>query len=863
MNTNGLSIAFTRPTRGAVENALQVAFEAGEPLQLEYRVQHPDGSMRWVASYAERRNVDGKAVIVGLVQDITERKLAEQRVLAVSETSRQLVEHSPFGVYVVNADFRLVQVSAGAQKVFESVRPLLGRDFAEVLRIVWAEPFASEAIALFRHTLETGEPYHSPSTVERPEDVGTVESYDWKIERMTLPDGRFGVVCHFYDLSERQRYEAALRESEDRYRATFDNAAVGIAQLDLEGRWLRFNDAICNITGYSRDELAGKTFAEITHADDVEPDWREARKLLAGEINTYTLDKRYIRKDERTVWVRLTVSLMRDTNGAPLHFIGVVEDIDARKRAEQAEREHAELLRTVLESTTDLVWVKDTEGRITLGNRATVALLGGGEPQRVIGLGARELIPDPEHAARVMANDARIMDTGRAERVEEYFGPSDSPMVFETVKSPLRDASGSVVGVVGVSRDVTGNRRIAERVQIFAQRQAFLVRLNDALRTLTEVEEIKVEAARLLGEHMNAGRVGYAECQGDECTIARHYTAGLPGVEGHYRLNDFGPIVPDLMAGRPIIRTNVAVDSSLSDERKAAHAAVSVAAMANFPLVKSGELVAILFVHHGSPHSYSQDELSLIEEVAERTWAAVQRGKAETELRAANRDLEQFAYSASHDLKEPLRNVALYSQLLQERYADKLDSHGNQFIGTVCEGAHRMELLVSDLLEYIQASQIGETVAQPVDAEQVLAVVLQDLSRSIQESGALVTHDPLPSLPVKEIHLQQLLQNLISNGIKYRKEAVPPRIHIAAQRQNRHWRFAVQDNGIGIAPQFHDQVFGIFKRLHARNSKYEGTGIGLALCQRIVERYGGRIWLESALDQGSVFYFTLPGGLSE
>src|SRR4029079_6786916 len=135
---------------------------------------------------------------------------------AAHDTFHHLVQQSPFGVYVVDADFRLVQVSAGAQKVFENVRPLLGRQFADVLRVLWPEPFATEAIGIFQRTLETGEPYHAPSTVARRQDIGAVESYDWKIERLTLPDGRFGVVFHVYDLSERQRYETALREADRR-----------------------------------------------------------------------------------------------------------------------------------------------------------------------------------------------------------------------------------------------------------------------------------------------------------------------------------------------------------------------------------------------------------------------------------------------------------------------------------------------------------------------------------------------------------------------------------------------------------------------------------------------------------------------
>ena len=195
---------------------------------------------------------------------------AQAGLLEAHATFRHLVENSPFGIYAVDADFRLILMSAGAQKVFENVRPLIGRDFAEILRRVWPEPFASEAIGLFRHTLATGEPYHAPSTMERRADIGKVESYDWKIERLPLPDGRFGVVCHFYDLSERQRHEAALRESEARFHGTFENAAVGMAHVGLDGAWREVNQRLCDIVGYSREELLTRTFQDITHSDDLQ-----------------------------------------------------------------------------------------------------------------------------------------------------------------------------------------------------------------------------------------------------------------------------------------------------------------------------------------------------------------------------------------------------------------------------------------------------------------------------------------------------------------------------------------------------------------------------------------------------------------
>jgi PAS domain S-box-containing protein len=213
--------AFARVHREDVARVRELYEAAFDPagngrLDMEFRFVRPGGEVRWMA-WSGRAQFDvlpaGRRPvrIVGTCVDTTERKLAETRLRAAHDTFRHLVDRSPFGIYAVDADFRLVQVSDGARKVFENVRPLIGRDFAEVLRVVWPEPFATEVIGRFRHTLATGEAYHSRSTVERRADIGATETYDWKIERVTLPDGRPGVVCHFYDLSERQRHEDHIK----------------------------------------------------------------------------------------------------------------------------------------------------------------------------------------------------------------------------------------------------------------------------------------------------------------------------------------------------------------------------------------------------------------------------------------------------------------------------------------------------------------------------------------------------------------------------------------------------------------------------------------------------------------------------
>jgi light-regulated signal transduction histidine kinase (bacteriophytochrome) len=232
---------------------------------------------------------------------------------------------------------------------------------------------------------------------------------------------------------------------------------------------------------------------------------------------------------------------------------------------------------------------------------------------------------------------------------------------------------------------------------------------------------------------------------------------------------------------------------------------------------------------------------------------------SEEDLRRANRALEQFAFAASHDLQEPLRNVAVYCQLFEKNYGSNLNQEATMFLGTITEGAQRISRLVSDVLEYMQTASLDDAATTVVSSEKVLEQALGNLAYAVQESEATITHDTLPPVSMKDVHLLQLLQNLIGNAIKYRRDGEPPQVHVSALQQGSQWHFVVQDNGIGIAPEYRDHVFGVFKRLHASREKYSGTGIGLAICQKIVESYGGRIWVESELGQGTAFHFTVPG----
>ena len=288
------------------------------------------------------------------------------------------------------------------------------------------------------------------------------------------------------------------------------------------------------------------------------------------------------------------------------------------------------------------------------------------------------------------------------------------------------------------------------------------------------------------------------------------------------------------------------------------------------PLIYNDAVIGVLNFRSLDGEAYAPYDVEIAELIGAQVAGAIASSQlhAETvaadlalqrqavELVRSNADLEQFAYVASHDLQEPLRVIAGYVQLLEERYGEQLDQDARDFIGFAVDATHRMRTLINDLLEYSRVESHGNPF-EPTDCNRALAEAMADLELSITETGAAITADPLPEVVGDPVQIAHLLENLIANAIKFRRDDLAPRIHVSCKRSEDTWQISVADNGIGIRTRYQDRIFGMFKRAHKR-SKYPGTGIGLALCTRIVERHGGRIWVESEIGEGSTFRFTIP-----
>ena len=623
------------------------------------------------------------------------------------------------------------------------------------------------------------------------------------------------------DVTSREQVQEELRKSRQRFqtavRAVSDLIWTNNAKGEMEGDQPGWGD----FTGQSYEEYQGYGWAKAVHPDDAQPTidaWQQA----VAERKMFVFEHRVRRRDG--VWRFFSVRALSvlDEDGAVREWVGVHTDITDRRRAEEELRQSEERFRQLAESMPQVVWTTTAEGVCDYVNSRWTELTGCDLAATQANVFA--LAMPPEDLNTLTRATIEGLRTGEPYSFECRFpSATGKPLRWYLVRAvPVRNADGEIVKWLGTSTDIDEQKQAAEALRLSEWRLRFTL-----------------DAARFGSFELNP-RTLEANCS-PLCDAILGYENP---VQGWTRAKFLEHVLPE---DRPQVERRI--QESLNGGGDA-HFECRIRRVSDGAIRWIWSYGKIVADASGTPGMM----LGLIGDITERKEAEAALAEANEELRRANTDLEQFGYSASHDLQEPLRSVMIYSELLARDYGQKLDGEALEMLGFLRGGASRMETLVRDLLSYTQVKKLE--VLEHADSMQVMEDALANLSKAIAESGAKIEYSALPEVRMHKAHLQQLFQNLVGNALKYRS-AKQPLVRIAADKKDDQWLFSVSDNGIGISAEYHERIFGLFKRLHTSEA-YSGTGIGLAICKRTVERYGGRIWVESEPEKGSTFYFTLP-----
>lgn len=784
--------------------------DTGKLLEIEEESIHTkDKGIRFL--YTKKIPINdnsGKPVyLLSISNDITERK-------ETAEQLRLVIESSPNALILINQAGEMILVNSQAEKFFGYNRSELLNQKIEMLvpirsrekHIVLRDGF----IKGIDHRTMKGRPdiYGlRKNGTELPLEIG--------LSPIITTNGT-QVLATIVDITDRKAAIEELKRTNDFLNAILENIPNMIFVKDAKDlRFLRFNKAGEELLGYSRDEMIGKNVYDLFPKEEADFFTSKDREVLdKGKL--FVIEEEPVHTKYKGVRILETKKIpINDISGKPIYLLGISSDIsEIKKTAEELKRTN-DFLNAIFENIPNPIFVKEAKDlKFVRINKAVEELIGYSKSE-LIGKNNYNLFPK-EEADYFTSTDNISLNTGKLFVIDEepihtrYKGVR----LVETKKIPIKDSKGSPIYMLGIASDITEQKNAEKEMAEFA---AIVESSEDAIYSKS-FDEI------ILTWNKGAEKIyGYTP----EEAIGKSISIITPNEE----MEGLRKIPEALNRGEKVV--NFEAKRVRKDGKQ-----IYVSLTASPIKGKDGVTTAISVIAR---------------DITESKNIGAEMIKISEELKRSNTELEQFAYVASHDLQEPLRMVTSYLQLLEKRYTDKLDQDAKEFIAFAVDGSKRMRTLIQSLLEYSRINRVKPF--EVIDVNLMLKEVLENLSIPIKENNAIIKIDDLPVIFGDPILINRLFQNLIENAIKFHGTG-NPEIFISGKKQNGEFLFSVKDNGIGIPKEYMDKLFIIFQRLHTK-AEYPGTGIGLAVCKKIVEKHGGKIWVESEVDKGSTFYFTI------
>ncbi len=911
--------------------------------------EHPD-DLRRAGDLRQRVIGTGGASQIGLSGLQLEERIAElergNRALAEGEKKlRTLVENVNIGIY---------QTCAIGNKPIIQANPAMARIFgyesvAEILKVTPIELYSDprdREILLSILRKEGGVKDHK---VRMRRKDGTSIVCSLIFTAVPGPGGEIqwidGVVT---DITEQVRAEEALRSSQQMLQLVLDSVPVRVFWKDRDLNYLGCNQIAARDAGLPDPaEIVGRNDHELAWRDSADSYRADDRQVMESGSPKINFEEVQIQSDGGTRWLQTSKVPLRDSKGEVIGVLGTYEDITKRKNVEEALQRSEQMLKIVLDNFPGVVYWKDRNSVYLGANRESARNAGFADSSEFIGKTDFDMPWARTEAKAYRTDDRQVMESGNAKLhvVESQRRAGGKTGWLDTSKVPLRDQEGNVIGVLGISTDITDQkaaqddlRESEERFRTLSEAtfEGIMIHVNGLIVDVNKaaLEQMRYSRGEIIGRSIHELFAPESQEIVEEVVqhpMAEAYEAHMVRKDGDVRFVQIKARSMDFN-GEP---ARVATMMDITEQVNARKRIEELVQRKEEETIRLKTILDTLPVGVRVTDVSGRTELTnsrlddicgrqrkvrLLEETQQRDlrwedsdrpvqpdemplWEAITNGKpvigrvfdlersdgtggtimvsaspikdhreaiiggvtttqditelreVQEELARSNADLQQFAYVASHDLQAPLRTITSYLHLLERCNRGIMDKRSTEYISHAIDGANDMKGLIKDILDYSRVETQGKEFL-PTDMETVMAIVLKDLEHPVNETGAIISYESQPTISADQTQMVQLLENLISNAIKFHGEE-PPTVHISALKAGSYWKFAVRDNGIGFDQKYRRRIFEMFQRLHTRD-EYKGSGIGLAICKRIVERHGGQIWVESEPGRGATFYFTIP-----